>query len=99
MSSNIKVKKEVDHASGPLYKSLVAVPEAKECKFAFVRTGPGGDNDKYLEYTLTDALLAGLKITGDGDRADETWQLDFTELEIEVKQLTEANEALGPYQF
>jgi type VI secretion system secreted protein Hcp len=97
--SNIKVKKEVDFASGPLYKSLVAVPEAKECKIAFVRTGPGGDNDKYLEYTLTDTLLAGLDITGDGDRAHETWTLDFTELEVEVKQLTEANEALGPYHF
>ena len=69
--SNIKVTKEVDHASGPLYKSLVAVPEATECKIAFVRTGPGGDNDKYLEYTLTDTLLAGLKITGHGDRAEE----------------------------
>ena len=64
-----------------------------------MRTGPGGDNDKYLEYTLTDALLAGLEITGDGDRAHETWQLDFTEVEIEVKQLTEANEAAGPYHF
>ena len=97
--SNIKVTKEVDHASGPLYKSLVAVPEATECKIAFVRTGPGGDNDKYLEYTLTDTLLAGLKITGHGDRAQEDWQLDFTELEIEVKQLSETNEALGPYKF
>jgi type VI secretion system secreted protein Hcp len=97
--SNITVTKEVDHASGPLYKSLVTVPEAKECKIAFVRTGPGGDNDKYLEYTLTDTLLAGLEITGSGERAHETWHLDFTELEIEVKQLSEANEALGPYRF
>jgi type VI secretion system secreted protein Hcp len=97
--SNIKITKEVDHASGPLYKSLVVVPEATECKIAFVRTGPGGDNDKYLEYTLTDTLLAGLEITGTGDRAHEVWQLDFTELEIEVKQLEESNAALGPYKF
>jgi type VI secretion system secreted protein Hcp len=97
--ANIKVTKEVDFASGPLYKSLVVVPEAKKCKIAFVRTGPGGDSDKYLEYTLTDTLLSSLEITGDGDRAHETWQLDFTELEIEVKQLTEANEAQGPYRF
>jgi type VI secretion system secreted protein Hcp len=97
--SNIQVVKEVDYASGPLYKSLVAVPEAKEVKIAFVRTGPGGDNDKYLEYTLTDTLLAGLEITGTGDRAHEVWQLDFTELEIEVKQLEESNAALGPYKF
>ena len=97
--SNIKVKKEVDLASGPLYKSLVAVPDAKECKIAFVRTGPGGDNDKYLEYTLTDALLAGLEITGDGDRAHETWQLDFTEVEIEVKQLDGSERGGGPLSF
>ena len=37
--SNIKVKKGVDFASGPLYKSLVAVPDAKECKIA--SCGPG----------------------------------------------------------
>jgi type VI secretion system secreted protein Hcp len=97
--SNIQVVKEVDYASGPLYKSLVAVPEAKEVKIAFVRTGPGGDNDKYLEYTLTDTLLAALEIAGSGDRAQETWHLDFTEIEIEVKQLSEANEAKGPYHF
>jgi type VI secretion system secreted protein Hcp len=97
--NNIKITKEVDHASGPLYKSLVVVPEATECKIAFVRTGPGGDNDKYLEYTLTDTLLAGLKITGHGDRAEEEWELNFTELEIEVKQLDVTNVALGPYKF
>ena len=97
--SNIKITKEIDHASGPLYKSLVVVPEATECKIAFVRTGPGGDNDKFLEYTLTDTLLAGLEITGTGDRAHEVWQLDFTELKIEVKQLEESNEARGSYKF
>jgi type VI secretion system secreted protein Hcp len=95
--SNITVTKEVDHASGPLYKSLCATPKAYECKIAFVRTGEGGDT--YLEYTLTDTLLAGVDINGKDDRALEKWRLDFTEIEIEVKQLDEANVSQAPFHF
>ena len=95
--SNIAIVKEVDHSSGPLYKSLCTVPKAQECKIAFVRTNEGGDT--YLEYTLTDTLLAGVEIAGDHDRATETWHLDFTEVEIEVKQLDEANVSQSPFHF
>jgi type VI secretion system secreted protein Hcp len=95
--SNITVVKEVDHASGPLYKSLCATPKAQECKIAFVRTGEGGET--YLEYTLTDTLLAGLDIRGSEDRAHERWRLDFTAIEIEVKQLDEANVSQAPFHF
>jgi type VI secretion system secreted protein Hcp len=99
----IKITKEVDHASGPLYKALVAVPKAEECKIAFVRTDEGGE--KYLEYTLTDALLANLHINGvsfgqgQPERASETWDLNFTEIAIDVKQLDEANVAGANYHF
>jgi type VI secretion system secreted protein Hcp len=97
----ITVKKEVDHASGPLYKALCTVPKAEECKIAFVRTDEGGD--KYLEYTLTDTLLQDLHISGTAggqkDRAEETWILDFTAIEIEVKQLDEANVSGAPFHF
>jgi type VI secretion system secreted protein Hcp len=96
----ITVKKEVDHASGPLYKSLCAVPKAETCRIAFVRTGDaGGDNDKYLEYVLTDALLASLSLTGEDNRGSETWIIDFTEIMIEVKQLSVANVAGAPFKF
>lgn len=99
--TRIKITKEVDHASGPLYKALVTVPKAEECKIAFVRTDEGGE--KYLEYTLTDALLASLHISGaslgQNERASETWELDFTEIAIEVKQLDEANVAQAPFHF
>jgi type VI secretion system secreted protein Hcp len=96
----ITVHKEVDHASGPLYKSLCAVPKAETCRIAFVRTGgEGGDNDKYLEYVLTDALLASLSLKGDDNRAGEDWIIDFTEILIEVKQLSVANVAGEPFKF
>jgi type VI secretion system secreted protein Hcp len=96
----ITIKKEVDHASGPLYKSLCAVPKAETCRIAFVRTGDaGGDNDKYLEYVLTDALLASLTLSGDEGRGGETWIIDFTEIMIEVKQLSVANVAGAPFKF
>lgn len=99
--SRITITKEVDHASGPLYKALVTVPKAEECKIAFVRTDEGGD--KYLEYTLTDTLLQDFHIQvragGPQDRAVETWVLDFTEIAVEVKQLDEANVAQAPFHF
>src|SRR5690348_16078736 len=87
----IQVVKEVDHASGPLYKSLVTVPQAQDCTIAFVRTDEGGET--YLEYNLSDTLLANLSLNGDGERATETWTLDFTKIKISVKQLNEANES------
>jgi type VI secretion system secreted protein Hcp len=97
----ITINKEVDHASGPLYKSLVTVPQAKECTIAFVRTDEGGET--YLEYTLTDTLLQHLTIQGESgggnDRAGETWTLDFTKIKVSVKQLSEANVASGPFHF
>lgn len=93
----IRVHKEVDHASGPLYKALCTVPKAEECKIAFVRTDEGGE--KYLEYTLTEALLQDLQIRGDDNRAGEDWTIDFTEIAIEVKQLSEANVSGAPFHF
>ena len=97
----IKITKEVDHASGPLYKALCAVPKAETCTIAFVRTDEGGE--KYLEYVLTDALLASLQINGQSlggaERATETWELDFTEIAIAVKQLDVANVAGADYHF
>ncbi|HEY1795237.1 MAG TPA: type VI secretion system tube protein Hcp [Stellaceae bacterium] len=95
--SQITITKEVDHSSGPLYKSLVSVPQAKDCRIAFVRTDEGGET--YLEYNLTDALLANLKLNGDGDRASEIWTLDFTKIKISVKQLSEANESSNAFHF
>ena len=93
----ITITKEVDHASGPLYKALCTVPKAEECTIAFVRTDEGGD--KYLEYKLTDTLLQKLDIAGQRDRAVETWTLDFTKIAIEVKQLDEANVSQAPFHF
>jgi type VI secretion system secreted protein Hcp len=93
---NITVNKEFDHATGLLLKALCTVPQAKTCKIAFVRTDEGGEC--YLQYTLTDALLANLSLQGT-DRPTETWTIDFTEIEIEVKQLDEANVAGTPFRY
>lgn len=95
--TNITITKEVDHASGPLYKSLMTTPKAQECKLAFIRTDEGGET--YLSYTLTDTLLAGVTIKGEHDRAHETWLLDFTEIAVEVKQLDEQNVSQAPFHF
>jgi type VI secretion system secreted protein Hcp len=95
--ANIKVDKEFDHATGLLLKALCTVPQAKTCKIAFVRTDEGGE--WYLQYTLTDALLANLDLDSDEDRPTESWTIDFTEVLIEVKQLDEANVAGKPFRY
>jgi type VI secretion system secreted protein Hcp len=99
---DIVITKEADHATGLLLKALCTVPQAKECKIAFVRTGEGGD--KYLEYSLTDALLAGVSLKNFSsphgpDRPTEDWTINFTEIEVEVKQLDEANVSQPPFHF
>jgi len=96
--ANMIVEKEVDNSSGPLLRELCIVPKAQPCKIAFVRTAEGGET--YLEYTLTDTLLAGVELKGSGDRTEETWHLDFTEVAIEVKRLDENNQSTGaPFRF
>src|ERR1700757_4497525 len=85
----ISVTKLFDHSSGLLLKALCTVPQAKTCEIAFVRTDEGGE--QYLKYTLTDAMLASVSINSGPDRPTETWTFDFTECEVEVKQLAEDN--------
>jgi type VI secretion system Hcp family effector len=96
---NITVNKLFDHSSGLLLKALCTVPQAKTCEIAFVRTDEGGE--QYLKYTLTDAMLAGVAISlsAEGDRPQETWTFDFTEVEVEVKQLAEDNTAGPPFRY
>jgi type VI protein secretion system component Hcp len=71
--------------------------QAKTCKIAFVRTDEGGEC--YLQYTLTDALLAKLVLGSEEDRPHETWTIDFTRIEIEVKQLDVSNEGGTPFRY
>jgi type VI secretion system secreted protein Hcp len=103
---DITIEKEFDHSTGRLLKELCSVPKAKDAKIAFVRTNPdGGDPATYLQYTLSDALLSGVRITnaeaaGHGaNRPTETWTLNFTQIAIEVKQLDEANNAGAAFHF
>jgi type VI secretion system Hcp family effector len=102
--STITVDKNFDHSSGLLLKALCTVPQAKTCEIAFVRTDEGGE--QYLKYTLTDAMLAKVSISlfsppgaTSPDRPKETWTIDFTEVEVEVKQLAKDNTAGAPFRY
>jgi type VI secretion system secreted protein Hcp len=108
--TNITIDKEFDHSTGCLLKELVTVPQAKTAEIAFVRTNPdGGDAATYLHYTLDDALLAKVDITdseasvlggGHGaDRPKESWVINFTAVQVEVKQLDLANVSGAAYKF
>jgi len=86
----IVVTKELDHSSGELLKAASTGFKGEKCEIVFLRTGNPGE--KYLKFILTDTLLQELKLSGgEPERPVETITLDFTELEIEVKTLDEAN--------
>jgi type VI secretion system secreted protein Hcp len=94
--ADIIITKELDSATGPLLKAIVSGEGAEKCKIAFVSTSDPGET--YLEYTLTDTLLASVRLDGP-DRPVETWSLDFTEIEIDVTRLNADNKAVEPFKF
>lgn len=84
------VSKEVDNSSGEILKNVSTAYKGEKCEIVFLRTGNPGDT--YLKFTLTDTLMQNLALnSGAPERPVETLVLDFTELEIEVKILDEAN--------
>jgi type VI secretion system secreted protein Hcp len=88
----IHVTKDVDHASGELLKLASTGYKGEHCEIVFLRTGNPGE--PYLKFTLKDTLLKELTvISSNSERPQERLGLDFTELEIEVKVIDEANVA------
>jgi len=86
----IVVTKEVDNSSGALLEAASTGFKGEKCEIVFLRTGNPGET--YLKFTLTDTLLQELALSGGHpERPMEKLTLDFTELEIEVKVLDEAN--------
>jgi type VI secretion system secreted protein Hcp len=96
--SEITVTKLIDKASGPLLQNVCTEKKGQDCKIAFVSQGDPGE--KYLEYSLTNTLISGLSVHGNGnERPIESVSLNFTKVEIEVKPLGTDNTAEGPFKF
>lgn len=86
----ITVTKDVDHSSGEILKLASTGFKGERCEIVFLRTGNPGE--PYLKFTLTDTLLKELDVFSlTSERPVEKMTLNFTELEIEVKVIDEAN--------
>ena len=86
----ITVSKEVDASSGALLEFASTGYKGEKCEIVFLRTGNPGE--AYLKFTLENTLMQDLTVSsGSPERPVERLKLDFTELEIEVKVLDEAN--------
>lgn len=56
----------------------------------------GNPGNTYLEFTLSNVLIASYGITSDGDRPMERIALDFTKIETKYTPYDNANVAQGP---
>jgi type VI secretion system secreted protein Hcp len=89
--TEVTVSKDVDASSGALLEAATIDFRGKECEIAFLRTGNPGE--KYLKFTLKNTLIKKLNVSSEGadQRPKETLLLDFTNVDIEVQTLDEAN--------
>jgi type VI secretion system secreted protein Hcp len=87
----VTVTKDIDASSGSLLEAATIDFKGKECEIAFLRTGNPGE--KYLKFTLQNTLIKKLHVSSEGadQRPKETLLLDFTNVDIEVQTLDEAN--------
>ena len=78
----VTVKKETDSATAPLLDAMCNKNKAEKCTIIFVTTGNPGR--VYLQYKLSNALLANYKIDFDskGENIVETLEINFTKVEM-----------------
>jgi type VI secretion system secreted protein Hcp len=87
----ITVKKETDSATAPLLDAMCNKNKAEKCTIVFVRTGDSGQ--AYLQYKLSNALLANYKIDLDSKEENivETLEINFTKVEMAHLSSDETN--------
>ena len=78
--SEVVLTKVSDSSSTKLFQEAVSGRTGKRAVIHLVTTGNPGDT--YIEYSLTNALIAGYSVDSNGDRPIETIKLNFTKLEV-----------------
>lgn len=78
--SEITVTKDQDAATGPLVTAALQ-GEGVTVVIDFVKTS-AGKLDKFMTYTLTNAMISGWSTSSGGDRPSESLSLNFTKFEL-----------------
>ncbi len=80
MISNVIINKVSDSSSTKLFAEACTGKIGKTVTLHLVTTGSPGE--MYIEYVLTNALVASYSVDTSGDRPVETVQLNFTKMEM-----------------
>ncbi|MBA8903014.1 MULTISPECIES: type VI secretion system tube protein Hcp [unclassified Phyllobacterium] len=78
--SEVVLTKVSDSSSTKLFQEAVSGSAGKLATIHLVTTGNPGQT--YIEYKLTNTLIANYSIDSNGDRPVETVRLNFTKLEV-----------------
>lgn len=80
--SEITVSKATDVTSTDLIKQVLGAKMDNKCNIDFTRTGTKGEEEPWLQLTLTDTAVSGFSMSSGGDRASESVSLNYTKIEV-----------------
>ena len=92
--SEITLTKTSDSSSVKLFQEACTGRVGKKAVIHLVTTGNPGDT--YIEYTLTNALIANYTVGSDGDRPIETITLNFTKLDMKYTPYDDKHQPQSP---
>ena len=90
----VTLTKISDRSTPKLITEAASGQVSKTAKIHLVTTGSPGDT--YLEFTLSNVLIAGYSIESGGGRPIETITLDFTKMETRYTPADSTNTGQGP---
>ena len=80
--SEITVTKQTDAATTDLLKEVLGAKMDNKVQIDFTRTGQKGEEEPWLQLTLTDAAVSGFSMSSGGERASESLSLNYTKIEV-----------------
>ena len=92
--SEVVLTKVSDSSSTKLFAEACTGHTGKNTVIHLVTTGNPGDT--YIEYKLTNTLVANYSIDSSGDRPVETIRLNFTKMEVKYIPHDENHKPLSP---
>lgn len=92
--SEVVLTKVSDSSSTKLFQEACSGRTGKRAVIHLVTTGNPGDT--YIEYTLTNTLIANYSIDSNGDRPMETVRLNFTKMEVKYTPYDDMHAPMSP---
>ncbi len=92
--SEVVLTKISDSSTTSLFQEAVSGTQGKTATIHLVSTGSPGET--YIEYILTNTLIASYTVDSSGDRPLETLKLNFTKLELKYIPYDDTNRPQSP---